>query len=63
MSIQVTIGAVAPNHGGVRVYVEEKRGAQWVPTSENKELPVGRVEMVLVHGTRRFIVEEVDHDA
>lgn len=62
MTTHVTVSPVAPNDRGVRVYVEEKRGAQWVPTSELKELPVGRAEQFLVYGTRRLVIEEVEHD-
>lgn len=62
MTTHVTISPVSSNDRGVRVYVEEKRGAQWVPTSELEELPVGRAAQFLVYGTRRLVIEEVEHD-
>lgn len=42
------------------VHVEEKKGAQWV-SLESLRVGLHGSTTVLVHGYRRFVVEEVPH--
>lgn len=62
MSTHVTVAVAKPNHRPVKVHVEHKVGAQWVPAhiqNQTTEVPVGGAETWLVHGTRRLVIEEV----
>lgn len=62
MSTNVTVAVAKPNHLPVRVYVEHKLGAQWVPEdiqNPSTVVLVGGAENFLVHGSRRLVIEEV----
>lgn len=61
MSTTVTVTVSKPNHLPVKVHVEHKVGAQWVPAdiqNPTAQVPVGGSESFLVHGTRRLVIEE-----
>jgi len=63
MSTHVTVAVVKPNHRAVNVYYEGKLGAQWVPEpGVTNTVSLGGAKQFLVHGTRRLVIEEVDHD-
>lgn len=63
MSTNVTVAVAKPNHLPVKVYVEQRAGAQWVPAAsefvDGVSISVGGAETFLVHDYRRLIIEEV----
>lgn len=67
MSTTVTVAVAKPNHRAVKVHIEQKQGAQWMPEQSTPPgiayfVPKGGAEVFLVCGDRRLVIEEVDHD-